>query len=343
MGLLYVDGFDTYGNTNNATATQAAITNRWNAQNPATMRTYTGRDGGYSLAVTSSNQKLGRVFGTTNSTIVVGIALYMTSIGGSAFAPIYLRTSQTNGMNVRINTDGSISVLRDTTVLGTSTNTGVISTSTWHYVEFKVLADNSSGTYEVRVDGVNEISGTGADTQGHASFAYHDSIELGRGLLSSNVQFDDLYILDGAGTDNTDFLGHEVWVRTLWPNGDDTSDWTPTGASNNYDQINSEDFDDTTYVESNTSADQDIYDYEGLANTGEVHGVQVTTVAQDTDAKSIPMKVLAKSTGNTVNSGNVAFGSTDWDSRSVIFEEDPDGAAWTQATVNSTAFGVELT
>jgi len=339
MALLYIDGFENYGNTANAVVTTGAVTNNWRALLTASMKVQVGRDGsGLAISLEASSQTLIKQLNTTNATLVVGVAIYLTSIGTSAFAPIFLRASNTPGMNLRLNVDGSLSALRNTTVLGTSANTGIITVNTWHYVEFKITTANSGGTYDVVVDGVNELTGNG-DTQ-PGNLAYHDVITLKKGAVSGNIRFDDLYVLDGSGSVNNDLLG-PVYVSSIYPDGDDTTDFTPTGGGNHYDQVNSVVFNNATYVETGTVTAKDIYTYGGFAGTSNILGVQVSAVARETDARSMPLKILAKSSGNTVNGGKQPVGTTDWDGVTTVFEEDPDGNSWTQGSINSTAFGVE--
>ena len=92
-----------------------------------------------------------------------------------------------------------------------------------------------------------------------------------------------------------------------------------------------------------TATDQDIFDYEALSNAANIAAVQVTSDVLESSANSFGLKTLAKSSGNTVNGGEQYVGTTDWIGKSVVFEEDPDGANWVSSTVNSTAFGVEAT
>ena len=79
-----------------------------------------------------------------------------------------------------------------------------------------------------------------------------------------------------------------------------------------------------------------------MSSMGAVAGVQVSTVLRETDAESLPLKILAKSSGNTVNGGNQTMGSTDWTVITTVFVTDPDGAVWNATALNSTKFGVEV-
>ena len=345
MAVLYLDGFESYGNTANSVTTANTVGNKWVAVAETSMKVQTGRIAGYAISMETSTTRIIKPdLITTNATMVVGCGVRVNTVSGAAFSPIWLRTDDNWGMNLLVNTNGSIAVRRDTTTLATSSNTGVITANTWHYIVFKVLADNSAGTYEVWVDGTSQVSGTGADTQNHASKSYHNGMQLRAGSLSQAVWFDDLYVLDGTGTKNNDeSLGAKV-ISRLNPNGDDTTDWTANGGGTHYTEVDDIVFDgDTNFVSTDTATDQDIFDYEALSNAANIAAVQVTSDVLESSANSFGLKTLAKSSGNTVNGGEQYVGTTDWIGKSVVFEEDPDGANWVSSTVNSTAFGVEAT
>lgn len=76
-----------------------------------------------------------------------------------------------------------------------------------------------------------------------------------------------MYVLDGTGTTNNDFLG-DINVRTLKPNGDASVAMTRSGGTTNAENVDnipvSADWDDTSYVESGTSTTKDLYDYTAL-------------------------------------------------------------------------------
>ena len=341
MALLYIDGFETYGNTANAVVAAGDVARRWMAFSENAIKVQVGRDGsGKCLSMETSSCRITKVgLNTTNDTLVVGVAMYLSSIGASAFQPIQLFSGATFGMNLQVNTDGSVSVRRGSTTLANSANSNLITANSWHYVELKVKSANSGGTFDVYINGVNELSGNG-DTQ-DGPFSYHTAVSFRRGDLSSAIYFDDLYILDGTGATNNDVLG-PMYVTTIYPDGDDTTDWTANGNGSHYSEVNDVVFDSSTYIESGTPTDQDIFTYGTVPSMGAVSGVQVSTVLRETDAESLPLKILAKSSGNTVNGGNQTMGSTDWTVITTVFVTDPDGANWNAITLNSTKFGVEV-
>lgn len=342
MTLLFVDGFDTYGNTNNASVTADVLGSKYVEFISTGFKVQAGRTGsGHSLEITSSSSWLLKPdLDTTNATLYAGFGMYVDSIA-SVFQPFWMRTDDIWGVNIQLETTGQLSVRRKTTTLGTTTN-AVISANTWAYIELKVVCANS-GSYELWVDGVSELTGSG-DTQEHVSKSYHNAFFIRRGFgVNPNTRFDDLYILDAAGSTNNSNLGI-MEVTTIYPDGDDTTQWTANGGGTHYTEVDEEVFDTTSYIESNTSAQQDIFSYGGLASNGTVQAVQVTTECKETDADSYELKILSKNTTPTTETAATQFvGTTDFVAKRAIFDTDPDGSAWAQSTVNSNKFGVEVT
>ncbi len=158
-----------------------------------------------------------------------------------------------NSLTLAVTINGEIEVYNGATLLGktggTAGATAPLADNQWHYVELKGVIDAVSGSWELRIDGAHSDSGSGVDT-GSAS----DEIEFV--LKTTNQYLDDIYIYDGEGTTNNDFLG-TVFVEGLLPTADgNSSDWTPSSGTDNYALIdeNPSDLDGTDSV-STTTAD----------------------------------------------------------------------------------------
>ncbi len=101
---------------------------------------------------------------------------------------------------------GELAVYRDTVLLGTSVGAG-ISTADWKFVEFKVVC--RPAVYEVQLNGTTVLT-SGVNTQ-QGPDAFHDRVLIG-GALPLELAFDDFYVLDGAGSVNSNFLGNNEVV-----------------------------------------------------------------------------------------------------------------------------------
>jgi hypothetical protein len=271
--------------------------------------------------------------------MIVGVAFSAGSllISGS-FLRLYEDTQL--GMNVHVNLDGTLDVYRNVTLLGSTTNT--IVAGVWYYFEFKVVNHQTAGSYELRVNDTTWLSDSGIDTQ--TVLGYHSVVEF-RGpfsFVANNI--DDVYICDGTGTRNNDFLGN-VKVVAIRPDsaGDDT-DWTPAAGAN-YAAVDEVVLDeDTTYVETSGSGDQDLYNYEALSSVGSIKGIQIITEVRVTDATSYDLNAVIKSNTTEDDGDPETITSTSYVTHIRLEETDPDTSdTWQAAAVNACQFGIKAT
>lgn len=220
----------------------------------------------------------------------------------------------------------------------------------WSYIEIKVKISDTVGTIDVQVNGVNKLSLTGLDTRNAGSGDDIDTIEL-VGIDGSSADadgvclFDDFYISDVAGSSPVnDFLG-PIKIEELLPDGTgDDTDWTPSTGSNyqNVDETPSDD--DTTYNESLTTTNLDLFTAANLAKIdGTVYAVQLDVVARVTDAGAFTLDPTLKSSTTEGTAGSVSVTDTSYLNFSGMFEQDPDAAAaWTDTTINAMQIGYEV-
>lgn len=238
----------------------------------------------------------------------VACAFRLAGLPTSAQAQlIQLIDNATIQIDVRVNTDGTISVTRNGTVLGTTTSSW-INPNTYTHLEFKGKIDPSVGTYEVKVNGVSRLSGTGANTRATAN-SYATTIRMG--LVSNSdlnggvhvVDYDDIIVWDtqandAAGNpDISNFIG-DCRLSWLLPTGAGaTTAFTPDSGSN-YARVNEATPDITSYVESSTIGHTDTYAMGDLsAAASSVKSVAVVQYARKTDAGSRQMAAVLRSGG----------------------------------------------
>ena len=339
MALLWIDGFEGYGSSVGGTPAPIGIVNEKYpvVSGEQNLDIETGRYGDYCMEITDYLYYIQTPHLTTNSTLVVGVAFRTSAIAISTREFLWLYEGTNKGINLRINSDGTISVYLDAVLIDTSVSQ--LSIDTWYYLELKVLTHNSAGTYEVRIDNADWISGTGVDTQPSGN-SYHTAVRLGA-IFGGAAQYDDLYVLDGSGSENNDFLGNRQ-VVPLRPNGDgDTNDWTPSTGNNyeNVDEVQRDD--DTTYNETSTANDVDLYDYADSVGLATINGVMITTCVRVTTG-SMDMKTLIKSGATTDESSPVTITQQTYQSKTYLSEQDPNtAAAWTPTNLNAAQFGIE--
>lgn len=229
------------------------------------------------------------------------------------------------------------------TVLATSVQT--LPTASFSYIELKATIHSSTGAYELRVNGVTWVSGTGANTQSTANATTNQILVGPAASLSASLSryYDDLYICDTSGSTNNDFLG-DCRVDTLLPNADGTyTDFTPNSGSNHYSRVAEGAPDTTTYVTSSTVDQKDTYAFQDLtAVTGTIKGIQVNNAALKDDAGARSIANVVRS-GTTDAVGSTVALSTSQLIYSSVHETDPNtSAAWTESGVNSMQAGVKV-
>ena len=240
-------------------------------------------------------------------------------------------------------TNFTLSVLRGATVLSTSSN---VSTG-WNTIEFKATINTSTGSYDVRVNGVSVTSGSSVNTANAATNSW-DAVEfeIQTDGTGGDCNLDDVYILDGNGSIRNDFLGTVV-IEGLFPDGDGTTNaWTPAGGGSNYSEVDEQTVDDdTTYVESAANSSKDLYNFGGLQFiTGNILGVMANTVARLTISGSRTFEqVYRDATTATEDEGTVhTITSTTYDHFHNVWEQNPESgpADWTVSDINNGQFGV---
>jgi len=137
----------------------------------------------------------------------------------------------------RVNANGSLSVLRGATILGTSTE--IFTFGIPHYVEVKVVIDPTVGTTEVRVNGLvwAGLTLTAQNTRNATAVGW-DEVLFG-GIVSANTavgiwDFDDFWLCDGSGAAPwNNFLGDcRCDVRVPTAEGASAA-WTPSTGTDN--------------------------------------------------------------------------------------------------------------
>jgi hypothetical protein len=344
MSLLVIDGFDSYGTTTNTSPSPTGVLARkYTVQSESSIKVQAGRLSGRSIQLAYlTNIQSSRL--TTNPTFIFGGA-FKLSAAVTVDLVIFLdgQSTQGQGMKVTYLRGGELQVLRGSTAIATTTGLR-LHPNRWYYLEFKVYCHDTLGTYELRVGNVNVLSATNVDTRVFTASGsdYHTSFRL-PGANNQTVQWDDLYVCDGAGTVNNDFLG-PLLVNTLRPDAiGDSSQWTPNAGSN-YQCVDEDQCDDdTSYVEEGTSAEKDLYGYSNLSSvTGGIKGVQVTTDCKYVTADGTLVTLVKSGSTESPDAGQ-AVGSTTYTSKRRVIEQDPATlAAWDVSGVNAAQFGVKL-
>lgn len=277
-----------------------------------------------------------------------------TIVCGFAFWPATATTSRTffrlmgdDGavhLSLLLNNPGD--TVRISNAGGTlETSTATLTRDDWNYIEIKAKIDDSTGTYDVRLNGDSILSGTSIDTRngGTAAVVTHVQYYMSSGNGSGNIwRFDDLYILDDQGTKNNDFLG-SVRIYPVYPTAEGNySAWTPSTGIDNSALVDETDPNgDTDYISSSTATNKDSYTHGGIgATSGAVHAVTVNAVGRRDSGGSRAVKSLVRLSSTDANGASKTLLDS-YRNHQGIHETKPGGGDWTISDVNNCEFGIE--
>ncbi len=262
---------------------------------------------------------------------------------------IIVRTGKDGLFNVTLHLTpgGGIEArLNSSTVLATSA-TGIFTAGVWYFIELRVLVDQgTSGAVEIRVDGVQVAVNNATDTQNTAD-ADNNFIQWFENLIFFDI--DDVYIVDTSGTPapQKTFLG-DIQIDRLTPDGvGNKSEFdTAFGSANHWENVDDPTpDDDTTYNETNTLNDIDLFTFDNLAAiTGgsTVLSVKAVVLGRKTDAGLAEIQIVTRPTTVDIVSSSRQL-QIDFNYHEEYYDEDPQAmAAWTDSTVNASEFGVKV-
>lgn len=340
MAILFIDGFDHYAT--------AEITRKWDrAGGFETIQTANPRrtgSGYLRISAGTSSRHVSKILSGTPNTVVMGFAIRIGSYAGhQGIVRLYRKGSVT--CSVQIAADGSIEVRRGSyngTLIEASA-AAVIPINAWTYIEAKIYIHDSAGTYEVRVNGISIVDGTGVDTKAEADAGADMASIFSPDVSGENIDIDDLYI------DDADFQGN-CRVDTLWPSGaGNYAQWTPspsgTDNHNNVDDATDQD-DDTTHNETGVLNEIDSFAFDNIdAILGsEIKAVAVNLATRKTDAGARKITPLMRMGGSDYLGTEVDIFDT-YMTLQEVFENPLDALseAWEDSDVNDAEVGLKLT
>ncbi len=341
MALLWVDGFDNYGTTIDGALSPSGILGRnYTVFQEAYPRIKAGRTGNmYSMNFGGYGGWIRKTaLPTTNSTFVIGFGMFITGPdinGGVPF--LSLLDGSTVGVELWTDSSGHIIVHAGSTTVATSTF--ALAINTWYYLELKVTCTTAANySYEVRIGQTTILSGS--DTHKAGTHAYHNGFKIWGYNYHFGLLIDDLYAADGSGSYNNDFLGN-TYIQLVYPDGDVTTDWTPSAGGSHFSLVNEAVSDDTSYIEDTVAGHVDLFTFQDCLSIGPIKAVVVSVESRDTDADSYNYQIRCVS-GSTTLDGDTQFGGmSNYTTKKQVYETDPNtNLPWIDTDFNSAQFGV---
>jgi hypothetical protein len=256
----------------------------------------------------------------------------------------HIETESDSGLGVRLH------LKRGSTIVATSSYFGF---GVWHYFEWKLTVRTATaGAYELRHNGVLDISGTSVDLassggDGWDVFSWRYSSNVGTTLF-----YDDVYICDGTGAKNNDFLGPSI-VEAVEVSANGVSNQfdqnsSVSAAYTHVDDAGSSAPDDSTlggYIGSDTNAHKDLFAMTDLTQiSGTIHAVQlgVQMAMGATGTRTVKTKYRDPDTTQADGTSRVVD-STVYDEFTEVFDNNPaSAAAWDVTDIDGGQFGVEV-
>jgi len=380
MALLFMDSFDHYA-TADITEKWTAITTVVNGIGKAPIIGAYGRNGTSGLRTATAGGGTDVALGPTitvaptGGVCLFGAALKYANLSAFAVYPCGKEAWKGGGVGegsnyivrcfnnndalwfARVNTDGTISVLRDpgTTscvVLGTTTN--ALQAGVFAYVELKVTVHDSTGTVDVRINGAAGLSLTGQNTRGTGASNAWTNLRVGYMAMDppttvNTLDIDDLVAMDGSGARNNAFLG-DVTIGCLHPDADGNSHaWVlSTGTpDNNEDYLCVDEAlvnDDTDYISTATVNAKSTFSMQDVAAGANVKAVQIVTAQRKAAEGPGLIKHVVRSNSTDYDLTEQGIGGTSYAFLRSVVEVDPaTSAAWTESGFNSVEIGIKKT
>lgn len=344
MTMQFMEGFENF-------EANAWVDKRWDSRT-GNATSVDGRHGGKGMASSSiSGMALGKSLDEqAEFTVGMWVRTTGTMDTGSGNQAITFRLSSTDQFTLRFvevaasSTEWRIEVRRGGlagTVVATQTQAQF--QGRWYHIQFKVLAHDTNGTYEVHLDGsqLAELTDSSVDTTGSGS-PNIDNVVL---TIHQDAEIDDVFILDDQGSDNNDLLG-KVHVEGIRPNADGTTnDGTASGGGDNFDQVDEAGTGSlgADYVEIGNVSDTELYEYQVLSRIaqGTVAAVElVTLLALDTGVGPETWSHRVRSGGmEQIATGQNVTSTTQTAFRDVLETNIAETTAWTVDDINAAEFG----
>ena len=294
---------------------------------------------------------------TTNKFVRFYIRIAAAVAAGPSAVGLLRDATNGNGPSIRVNTNNTLELWDEQAGVQRGSDSSALSANTWYRVEFQYI--RGTGVITAFLDGVQFA--TGASTTNMSM----DTFRLGM-IDTTNLDFffDDIGINDSSGTSQTGLPGDAKVIRLSPDAAGDANGFLvqvggTAGSANNFTRVNEITPNDaTSYNATAVLATEDLFncDASGIGASDTVNVVSVgfrfaNIVAADATA-SIKIEVEKTSAGTKTQSAAIIPNSTTWRSNvpgttlpktyPLITYTDPDGAAWTQATLDTMQIGYVL-
>ena len=280
------------------------------------------------------------LFNEHDTTIAVGAQGFYIDDGGSEQLHIEMET--------QAGPQGRFKIYRGSTLIDT---TAWIDQE-WTYVEFKFTVRNGvNGAYEVKIDGVADISGTGVNLANTAVDGWDTFGWIFANDYTAKLLIDDIYVFDGSGSDANDFPATSAIIKGAVANEDGaTLQWVPSGTGGHFADVDDpydeapDDVGEGGFVRSNTDGHRELFGLTNIDDDGTIIAVQLNLQIALELAGSRIVKATFRASDTTIATGpDMTVDSTTYREHTTIWENDPAASApWEGAEIDASQFGFEV-
>ena len=339
MTLLFVDSFDHYdttefqekGYTTNAGTIKHKISIGEGRRGTNCLKSNVGL-GEFSLVLQHAIED--------SDTLVIGCALNINDFHGQiqieindAIGNSLLKLQSTPAGELQIISGGQTA----------TTAASIYVPNTYSHYEIKYTkGSGSDGFAELRKNGIVLLTITNSTETAQASeFELLETF-----VLQSFSKLDDLYVLNGLGATNNDYLG-DVRVDAHFASADGaTIDFLGNTGADNYTHVDDKPFPDgdSTYTQAGTIDNLDLHEMDTASLGTIIYGVQPVVLNRKTDAGIITAELITQKPGGAgEKSSGTGTVSDDYAYHYYMLENDPDDTTtWTDAKINATEFGYKI-
>lgn len=348
MAFLFGDSFDHY--------VTADVATKWTASNVSfqtlAISAGNGRRSTASLRVTVAGSfspgtyaYLSKTLTPGDTNVTLGFSVTASALGSAGIPLCAIADAGTPQITLVMNSDGTLGVKRGTssgTVLGTSS--AVLSAGVAAHLQLKVLIHNSAGTVDLRMNNVSILSLSGLDTQNTGNTSWNqvylgacDTVWSSTGTI--NLDFDDLWVLDGTGSINTGFQG-DLRADCLYPTAEgNTIMFTPSTGSDNALTIDETAPNSSDYNTGSAANDKDTFITTNVPGGATPYFYQVSLYAKKSDSGTCTAAPVIRSGGTDYVGASLSPG-TAYAYLLTPYDTDPaTGARPTEAGANAFEIG----
>jgi hypothetical protein len=343
MALLFFDSFDHYGDGGDLVGL-----GKWDSTGSTSgaATNVLARTGGFAARWAVTGDTISKAYPASGG-IVVGFALQLAAtVTTPANDLLQVREGTTVHLALSLTTGNVFTIKRGATVLATGTT--ALALDNWYYIELKATIHDTTGSYEVRIDTVAELTASGVDTRNGGATGQWDRVRIA-GQISGNFCYvDDFYLCDTSGSaPRNTFLG-PVKVEALLPLTDavaagSNAGLTPSTGTDHGALVDETVPNTTDYNSASSVGAKDTYHYPSLTLTGTIVGIQTNLYVAKSDATARQVCAVVRAGGVDYDGANVSPLTT-FSYLSEVRAQNPNtGTEWTTSDITSLEAGMKVT